>query len=167
MPKMHNYQANSGDTVHPDTTIAPALGDDLQLLCGAYSWSGYSRPSHHRARNLFLAGELVEHWLLSQNASILNDCTATCVNRGTGGLSTAYITAASNAWSTGTEWVVGEDLGSDHLPITPSTRCEVPAALVSHHRAPITDHQQCRLEPILRCRRRSNRAILDSPYVTR
>ncbi len=33
-------------------------------------------------------GELVEGWLLSQNASILNDGTAMCVNRGTGGLST-------------------------------------------------------------------------------
>ncbi len=42
-------------------------------------------------------GELVEDWLLSQNASILNDGTATCVNRGTGGLSTPDITAVSNA----------------------------------------------------------------------
>ncbi len=64
----------------------------------------------------------------SQNASILNDGAATFVNRGTGGLSTTDITAVSNAWSTGTEWTVGEDLGSDHLPITITIRCEVPAA---------------------------------------
>ncbi len=48
-------------------------------------------------------GELVEDWLLSQNASILNDGTATCINRGAGGLSTPDITAVSNAFSTGTE----------------------------------------------------------------
>ncbi len=48
-------------------------------------------------------GEAVEAWLLSLNASILNDATATCVNRGTGGLSPPEITAVSNAWSTGTE----------------------------------------------------------------
>ncbi len=48
-------------------------------------------------------GELVEHWLLCQNASNLNHGTATCVNRGTGGLSTPDITVVSNAWSTGTE----------------------------------------------------------------
>ncbi len=29
------------------------------------------------------------------------------------------------------------------------------------------EHKECRLELILRCRRRSNRAILDSPFVTR
>ncbi len=53
--------------------------------------------------NLFLAGgdlnahcplwdelQPVEDWLLSQNASILNDGTATCVNRGAGGLNTEH-----------------------------------------------------------------------------
>ncbi len=59
-------------------------------------------------------GELVDDWLLSEKASILNDGTATCVTRGTGSLSTPDITAASNAWSTGIEWTVSEDLGSDH-----------------------------------------------------
>ncbi len=73
--------------------------------------------------------------LLSQNASILNDGTAACVNWGTGGLSTPDITAVSNAWLTGTEWRVGEDLGSDHLPITTTIRCEVPAASLSQCRA--------------------------------
>ncbi len=66
---------------------------------------------------------MVEDWLLSQNASILNDGIATCINRGTGG------------WSTGAEWTLGEDLGSDHLPITTTIGCEVPAASVSQRRA--------------------------------
>ncbi len=79
-------------------------------------------------------GELVDDWFLSQKASILNDCTATCVNRGTGGLSKPDITTVSNAWSTGTEWTVGEDLGSDRLPITTTIRCEVPAASASQRR---------------------------------
>ncbi len=43
--------------------------------------------------------------------------------------------AVSNAWSTGTEWTVGEDLGSDHLPITTTIRCEVPAASASQRGA--------------------------------
>ncbi len=73
-------------------------------------------------------GELVEDWLLSQNASILNDGTATCVNRGADGLSTPV----RNAWSTGTEWMVGEDLDSDHLPID---NTEVSAASASHRKA--------------------------------
>ncbi len=76
-------------------------------------------------------GERVENLFLYQNARILNDGIATCVNWGTGGLSTPDITAVSNAWSTGTEWTVGEDLGSDHLPITTTIRCEAPAASVS------------------------------------
>ncbi len=80
-------------------------------------------------------GELVEDLFLSQNASILNDGTATCVNWGTGGLSTPDITAVSNAWSTGTEWRVGENLDSDQLPITTTTRCKVPAASAPQCRA--------------------------------
>ncbi len=80
-------------------------------------------------------GEFVEDWLLSQNASILNDGTATCINRGTCGLSTPDITAVSNAWSTGTEWTVVEDLGSDHLPITTTIGCKEPAASAPHRRA--------------------------------
>ncbi len=74
---------------------------------------------------------MVEDWLLSQNASKLDDDTTTCINRGTGGLSTSDITAVSKAWSTGPEWTVGEGLGSDHLIITTTIKCEVPA---SHHR---------------------------------
>ncbi len=41
--------------------------------------------------------ELVEDWLLSQNAGILNDGTATCINKGTCGLSTPGITAVRNS----------------------------------------------------------------------
>ncbi len=40
------------------------------------------------------------------------------------GFSSPAITAVSNALSTGTEWTVGEDLGSDHLPITTTITCE-------------------------------------------
>ncbi len=78
---------------------------------------------------------MVEDWLLSQNASILNDGTASCINRGTGGFSIPDITAVSNGWSTGTQWAVGEDLGSDHLPITTTIGCEVPAASAPQRRA--------------------------------
>ncbi len=45
--------ATHGEAVQPDTTIAPAVDDDPQALCGAYSWSGHSRPSPHRARKPF------------------------------------------------------------------------------------------------------------------
>ncbi len=77
-------------------------------------------------------GEFVEDWLLCQNAR-----TVTFVNTGTGGLSTPDITAVSNALPTGTEWAVGEDLGSEPQPppITTTIRCEVPAASTSRRRA--------------------------------
>ncbi len=50
---------------------------------------------------------LEDDGLLSQSPSILNDDTAT----------------------------VGEELASDHIPITPTIRCVVLAASASHHRA--------------------------------
>ncbi len=86
--------------------------------------------------------ELIEDRLLPQNASILNDGTATCVNRGTGGLSTLDITAVSNALSPGTEWTVGKDLCSDHLPITTTISTQN-----------LLEHKERRLQRILRCRR--------------
>ncbi len=101
--------------------LAPTEPGNLFLASGnlnAHSplWNEH-QPADER-------GELVEEWLLSQNASTFNDGTATCVNRRAGGLSMLNITAVSNAWSTGTEWTVSEDLGSDHLPITTTIRCE-------------------------------------------
>ncbi len=71
-------------------------------------------------------------WLFSQNASILNDGTSTCVNRGPGGLSTPDNTVVSNVDIFA---YLALDLGSDHLPITPTIRCEVPAAPSSKRRA--------------------------------
>ncbi len=76
--------------------------------------------------------EVVEEWFLSQNANIFHDGTATCINRCTGGLSTSDIIAANNAWPTGTEWTVGQNIGSNHLPKTTTIRCEVQVASASN-----------------------------------
>ncbi len=56
------------------------------------------------------------------------------INRDTDDLSTPDVTAISKAWLTGTEWTVGKDLGSDHLPFTTTIRCDVPAASASYRR---------------------------------
>ncbi len=47
------WSSHHGEAVHPDTTVAPALGDDSQPLFGAYSGSRHSHPSPHRARKPF------------------------------------------------------------------------------------------------------------------
>ncbi len=111
--------------------LAPTESGNLFLAGGDLNAHSPLWDEHQQADQ---RGELVDDWLLSQNARILNDGTATCVNRGTGGLSKPDITTVSNAWSTGTEWTVGEDLGSNRLPITTTIRCEVPAASASQRR---------------------------------
>ncbi len=41
----------------------------------------------------------------------------------------------SNTWATKAEWAVGENLGSDHLPITIAISCQVSNPSVTHRRA--------------------------------
>ncbi len=38
----------------------------------------------------------------------------------------------NGTWATKAEWAVGEDLGSDHLPITIAVSCQVPNPSVTH-----------------------------------
>jgi len=56
----------------------------------------------------------------------MNDSsTATRVNRGTGGLSSPDITMAHPHITEWVEWSVGEDMGSDHLPVIVHVHCNV------------------------------------------
>ncbi len=41
----------------------------------------------------------------------------------------------NSTWATKAEWAVGEDLGSDHLPITIAISCQVPNTSVTRRRA--------------------------------
>ncbi len=76
--------------------------------------------------------QTIEDWLISRHASILNNGEPTHVNRATGGLSTPDVAIVNNTWATKAEWTVGEDLGSDHLPITIAVSCQVPNPSVNH-----------------------------------
>ncbi len=125
---IHNRYAA---TIHGPDTLALATTETGNLYLAGGDVNAHS-PQWHEHQPADQRGELVEDWLLSQTANILNDSTATCINRCTGGLSTPDVTAVS--WSAVTEWTVGEDLGSDHLPITTTIRGDVPAASASYHR---------------------------------
>ncbi len=80
-------------------------------------------------------GEQLEDWVIAHSASVLNDRTATLLNRATGGLSSLDVSLAHPFLADKVEWTVGEDLGSDHLPITIELRCQTPVTSDPHKRA--------------------------------
>ncbi len=71
-------------------------------------------------------GEQVENWMNAHSSSVLKDGTATLLNRATVGLSSPDVSLAHPFLADKAEWTVGEDLGSDHLPITIELRCQTP-----------------------------------------
>ncbi len=71
-------------------------------------------------------GEQLEDWVITHSASVLNDGTATLLNRATGGLSSPNVSLAHPSMADKAEWTVSEDLGSDHLLITIELRCQTP-----------------------------------------
>ncbi len=79
--------------------------------------------------------EQLEDWFIIHSASVLNDGTATLLNRATGGLSSPDVSLAHPSLADKDEWTVGEDLGSDHLPITVEFHCQTPVASDPHKRA--------------------------------
>ncbi len=80
-------------------------------------------------------GEQLEDWVIAHSASVLNDGAATLLNRATGGLSSPDVSLAHPSLADKAEWTVGEDFGSDHLPITIEFRCQTPVAPDPHKRA--------------------------------
>ncbi len=80
-------------------------------------------------------GEQLEDWVIAHSASVLNDETATLLNRATGDLSSHDVSLAHPSLADKAEWTVGENLGSDHLPITIELRCQTPVASDFHKRA--------------------------------
>ncbi len=79
--------------------------------------------------------EQLEDWVIAHSVSVLNDGTATLLNRTTGGLSFPDVSLAHPSLADKAEWTVGEDLGSDHLPISIELRCQTPVASDPHKRA--------------------------------
>ncbi len=139
-------QSSFGKTHHTNPALPPKMGDDSQSIrCnskGAHlTW--LPRPKQHQRFPFTLAagdlnahsslwdehqpadqrGKTIEDWLISRHASILNNGEPTHANRTTGGLSTPDVTTVNNTGATKAEWTVGEDLGSDHQPITIAVSC--------------------------------------------
>ncbi len=80
-------------------------------------------------------GGQLEEWVIAHSASSLNDGTAMLLKRATGGLSSPDVSLAHPSLADKAQWTVGEDLGSDHLPITIELRCQTPVASDPHKRA--------------------------------
>jgi len=72
-------------------------------------------------------GELVTDWILEKDMVCMNDGSATRTNRATGGSSSPDITLVHSNWANKVEWSVGEDLGSDHLPVVVHIKCKITA----------------------------------------
>ncbi len=64
-------------------------------------------------------GEQLEDWVIAHSASVLNAA---------GGLSSPGVSLAHPYLADEAELTVGEDLGSDHLPITIELRYQTPVA---------------------------------------
>ncbi len=79
--------------------------------------------------------EQPEEWITAHSASVLNDGTATLINRAPDGPSSPDVSLAHPSLADKADWTVGEDPGSDHLPITIELRCQTPVASDPHKRA--------------------------------
>ncbi len=73
-------------------------------------------------------GEKLEVWVFTQPDCGLNDGAATLLNCTTGGLSRPDVFLAPLSLADKAGWTAGEDLGTDHLPITIELRCQTPVA---------------------------------------
>jgi ribonuclease HI len=62
-------------------------------------------------------GEALEEWVAGQGLAVLNDGSATRVNRATGGWSSPDVSLVSLRLEGRTEWKCLQVLGSDHVPI--------------------------------------------------
>jgi ribonuclease HI len=62
-------------------------------------------------------GEKVEDWLVSANFAVLNDGNPTRTNPATGKGSAPDVTLCHNSIRGSIKWSIGQDCGSDHLPI--------------------------------------------------
>ncbi len=91
------------------------LGSDLTAQS---PWWGTNQPSDTR-------GEQLEDWVIAHSAIVLNDGTATLLNRATGGLSSLDVFIAQPSFADKAEWTVGKCLDSDHLSITIEFLCSI------------------------------------------
>jgi hypothetical protein len=96
-----------------NTEIIPAL--KLSLICGDFN--GHS-PMWDRVKPVDKRSDAMVDWVTDKHLSILNDGSATRVNRETGNGSTPDVTLCGSEWNGKVSWSVGEPIGSsDHLLI--------------------------------------------------
>ena len=63
-------------------------------------------------------GEEIEDWIISNSLVVLNDGSATRINKHTGNGSTPDVSLVSTEWKNKCRWSIGDQIGnSDHLPI--------------------------------------------------
>ena len=122
--------------IHPTRTVAnaasptpitsldflPSTEDTLvggDLNAHSNLWD-FEQPTDSR-------GDLVMDWMLEKDMMCVNDGSPTRTNRVTGGTSSPDITLVHSNWSNKVEWSVGEDLGSDHLPIVVQVKLKITA----------------------------------------
>ncbi len=84
---------------------------------------------------ILLRSEQLEDWVIAHSASVLNDGTATLLNRAIGGLSSPDVSLAHPSLADKAELTVGEDISSDHLPITIELCSQTTVASDPHKRA--------------------------------
>ena len=101
------------DVIRLNTEIIPALKSSL--ICGDFN--GHS-PMWDGVQPVDERGDAMVDWVTDKHLSILNDGSATRVNRETGNGSTPDVTLCGSEWNGKVSWSVGEPIGSsDHLPI--------------------------------------------------
>ena len=62
-------------------------------------------------------GERMEEWISDNDLLCANDGSSTCTNRSTGNGSTPDLFLVPSAMMSNVSWTLGEDLGSDQIPI--------------------------------------------------
>jgi len=70
-------------------------------------------------------GEEIVEWCSTRRWMVLNSGDATRKERGSGRLSTPDITLCAEGWEEAWEWLVREEMGSDHYPILIRREVEV------------------------------------------
>ena len=87
-----------------------------------HSWDPFQRETE--------LGTAVEDWVTGNNLIILNDGSHTRLNPSTGGRSAPDVSLITGDIAIGSEWAVGDSMGSDHLPLLidiPTNSENVPA----------------------------------------
>ena len=105
----------------PPTRVGDALFDPSSLPSGPRAFIGGDFNAHSPLWDPVqpedAVGQGVVDWLGLSGLQVLNDGSATRVNRVTGGLSSPDLSLAPSGWLSRAEWEVLQEGGSDHSPL--------------------------------------------------